>query len=97
MLGRDADWQAHTSGKVNGQNVNSAQYAYVVMSKDQMAASGVSLGDWALVTNNSTGQAPGRASRIWAQEAPPGKSLKRPQQALGSSIKITGLRSEIYL
>jgi len=56
MQGHDADWQAHTSGKVNGQDVNSAQYAYVVMSKDQMAASGVSLGDWALVTNNSTGQ-----------------------------------------
>src|SRR6516162_578864 len=33
MQGHDADWQAHTSGKVNGQDVNSAQYAYVVMSK----------------------------------------------------------------
>jgi hypothetical protein len=56
MQGHDTTWSPNTSGKVNGQNVNSAQYAYVVMSADQMAANGVSLGDWALVTNNATGQ-----------------------------------------
>jgi hypothetical protein len=54
--GHDPDWQPHTSGKVNGQDVNSAQYAYVVMSQRQMYESGVSLGDWALVSNNQTGR-----------------------------------------
>jgi hypothetical protein len=53
--GHDANWQATTSGKVNGQDVNSAHYAYIVMSPGQMAADGVSLGDWAKVTNNATG------------------------------------------
>ena len=52
----DANWQPGTSGKVNGQDVNSAQYAYVVMSQREMYESGVSLGDWALVTNNQTGR-----------------------------------------
>jgi hypothetical protein len=56
MQGHDADWKPHTSGQVNGQDVNSAQYNYVVMSAQQMLDSGVSLGDWALVTNNATGQ-----------------------------------------
>lgn len=54
--GLDPDWHAGTTGIVNGQPVNSAKYAYVVMSPGQMAASNVSLGDWATVTNNSTGQ-----------------------------------------
>jgi hypothetical protein len=56
MQGHDPDWQAGTSGTVNNQPVNSAQYNYVVMSPAQMAANNVSLGDWALVTNNATGQ-----------------------------------------
>jgi hypothetical protein len=50
MEGHDATWQADTSGHVNGQPVNSAQYAYVVMSRDQMNASGVSFGDWGKAT-----------------------------------------------
>ena len=54
--GLDPDWRAGTTGTVNGQPVNSAKYAYVVMSPGQMAASNVSLGDWATVTNNATGQ-----------------------------------------
>jgi hypothetical protein len=54
--GHDADWQAETSGKVNGGSINSAQYSYVVMSQTQMYESGVRLGDWALVTNNETGR-----------------------------------------
>ena len=33
MQGNDPDWQAGTSGAVNGQPVNSAKYAYVVMSQ----------------------------------------------------------------
>jgi len=56
MHGHDADWRAQTAGKVNGQDVNSAHYNYVVLSAEQMLDSGVFLGDWALVTNNATGQ-----------------------------------------
>lgn len=55
MEGYDATWQPDTSGHVNGQPVNSAQYAYVVMSKRQMLLDGVSLGEWATVTNTATG------------------------------------------
>jgi hypothetical protein len=54
--GQDPDWNPETSGQVNGQAVNSAKYAYVVMSIQQMNASGISLGDWASVTNPATGQ-----------------------------------------
>jgi hypothetical protein len=53
---RDGSWNPNTSGKVNGQNVNSAKYAYIVMSPGQMSASHVRLGDWALVQNLGTGQ-----------------------------------------
>jgi hypothetical protein len=56
MEGHDSDWNPNTSGQVNGQPVNSTQYAYVVMSKRQMILDGVSLGDWATVTNTATGQ-----------------------------------------
>jgi hypothetical protein len=56
MQGHDATWQADTSGYVNGQAVNSAKYAYVVMSPSQMAAGHVHLGDWATVTNTETGR-----------------------------------------
>jgi hypothetical protein len=56
MQGHDATWKANTSGHVNGQPVNSAQYAFVVMSPSQMAADHVQLGDWATVTNTATGQ-----------------------------------------
>jgi len=56
MQGHDPDWQAGTKGTVNGQPVNSAKYAYVVMSKRQMVLDGVSIGDWATVTNTATGQ-----------------------------------------
>jgi len=59
--GYDPDWNAQTSGQINGQPVNSAEYAYVVMSPEQMAASGVQIGDWAQVTNSTTGQT------VWAR------------------------------
>jgi hypothetical protein len=67
--GSDQTWNAETSGQINGQPVNSAEYAYVVMSQGQMAASGAQIGDWALVTNNETGQS------MWARVedvGPPG-------------------------
>jgi hypothetical protein len=67
--GYDKTWSAQTSGQIDGQPVNSADYAYVVMSQGQMAASGAQIGDWALVTNNDTGQS------MWARVedvGPPG-------------------------
>ena len=56
MQGHDKTWQVDTSGRVNGKAVDSSKYAYVVMSKEQMKMSGVSLGDWATVTNTGTGK-----------------------------------------
>jgi hypothetical protein len=67
--GFDPNWNAQTSGQIDGQPVNSAEYAYVVMSQAQMAASGAQIGDWAQVTNNATGQT------VWARVedvGPPG-------------------------
>ena len=54
--GQDPDWNPETTGTVNGQPVNSGTFAYVIMSRDQMNASGVSIADWAKVTNTATGQ-----------------------------------------
>jgi len=84
MQGHDADWQAHTSGKVNGQDVNSAQYKYVVMSAQQMLGSGVSLGDWALVTNNATGQS------TWArvEDVGPPDGIGEISQAAATGVGI---------
>jgi hypothetical protein len=56
MQGHDPDWQPGTTGTVNGKGVDSSKYAYVVMSKEQLYQSGVSMGDWAIVTNSGTGQ-----------------------------------------
>ena len=67
--GYDPNWNPQTSGHIDGQPVNSADYAYVVMSQAQMAASGAQIGDWAQVTNNATGQT------VWARVedvGPPG-------------------------
>ena len=64
--GHDADWQAQTAG-----GVNAATYRFVVMSKTQMQASGMHFHDWALVTNNQTGQ------QTWARvedEGPEGNA-----------------------
>jgi hypothetical protein len=82
--GHDANWQPGTSGKVNGQNVNSAQYAYVVMSRDQMRASNVTLGDWALVTNNGTGK------QAWArvEDVGPPSGSGEISEAAASAVGI---------
>jgi hypothetical protein len=48
--GQDVHWQPQTTG-----GVNSAQAAFVVMSRDQMANANAAIGDWAVVTNNQTG------------------------------------------
>jgi hypothetical protein len=52
---------SQTAGKVDGNYVDAKNYAYVVMSRDQMRSSGVKLGDWATVTNDATGQT------VWAR------------------------------
>ena len=52
---------SQTAGKVDGNYVDAKNYAYVVMSRDQMRTSGVKLGDWAAVTNDATGQT------VWAR------------------------------
>jgi hypothetical protein len=49
--GYDATWQPQTSG-----GYNAAQTPFVVVTQDQEQNQGVSMGDWALVTNNATGQ-----------------------------------------
>jgi hypothetical protein len=82
--GQDPDWNPETSGQVNGQAVNSAKYAYVVMSIQQMNASGVSLGDWASVTNPATGQ------NVYARvedKGPPG-GTGEISQAAASAVGI---------
>jgi hypothetical protein len=56
MQGHDPDWQPGTTGSVNGHAADSSKYAYAVMSKEQLYQSGVSIGDWAIVTNTGTGQ-----------------------------------------
>jgi hypothetical protein len=89
MQGHDATWQADTSGHVNGQAVNSAQYAYVVMSISQINASGVTLGDWATVTNAATGK------RVFARvedKGPPG-GTGEISQAAASAVGIQYLPS----
>lgn len=59
--GVDVSWNPGTTGQVNGQAVDANRYNYVVMSPSQMQASGVQIGDWAQVVNESTGQA------VWAR------------------------------
>src|SRR5271165_2713124 len=89
MQGHDATWNANTSGQVNGQAVNSAQYAYVVMSISQMNASGVALGDWASVTNAATGKS------VFARvedKGPPG-GTGEISQAAASAVGIQYLPS----
>jgi hypothetical protein len=84
MQGHDANWQANTSGQVNGHAINSSQYAYVVMSPTQMAQSGVSLGDWARVTNNATGQ------QTWArvEDVGPAGGTGEISEAAASAVGI---------
>jgi hypothetical protein len=61
--GYDATWQAQTSG-----GYNSAQTPFVVVTKAQMLNDGASMGDWALITNNATGQ------QAWARVGDVGPS-----------------------
>jgi len=56
----DGSYNPETSGTLNGQSVDSSQYAYVVRNA-AMAEAGVQIGDWALVTNVDTGE------QVWAK------------------------------
>ena len=49
--GFDATWQAQTTG-----GYDSAVTPFVVVTKAEMLTDGAAIGDWALVTNNATGQ-----------------------------------------
>jgi len=84
MQGHDATWNADTSGHVNGQSVNSAQYSYVVLSRQQMKDSGVNLGDWATVTNSATGQ----STYARVEDTGPDGGTGEISQAAGSAVGI---------
>jgi hypothetical protein len=77
--GKDANWQAQTSG-----GVNAATYSFVVMSQRQMNAAGVSVGDWALVENTATGQ------QTWAkvEDVGPDNNTGEISEAAASAIGI---------
>jgi hypothetical protein len=87
--GLDPDWQPGTSGSVNGQAVNSAQYSYVVMSPGQMRNDGVSLGDWATVTNTATGQ----TTYARVEDRGPAGGTGEISQAAASAVGISYLPS----
>jgi len=84
MQGHDATWNAGTSGRVNGQPVNSVQYSYVVLSRQQMKDSGVNLGDWAKVTNSATGQ----STYARVEDTGPDGGTGEISQAAASAIGI---------
>lgn len=89
MQGHDATWNANTSGHVNGQSVNSATYAYVVLSRQQMKDSGVNLGDWATVTNSATGQ----STYARVEDTGPDGGTGEISQAAASAVGIQYLSS----
>jgi hypothetical protein len=84
MQATDATWQAGTSGSVNGQAVNSAQYNFVVMSPRQMQSSGVSLGDWAEVVNPGNG----KATFARVEDKGPDGGLGEISQATATAVGI---------
>jgi hypothetical protein len=65
--------------------VNSAKYAYVVMSKRQMLLDGVSLADWATVTNTAPERRPLRESKTGILKAVLARSANLPRQMSGFS------------
>jgi hypothetical protein len=79
----DQSYNSETSGTIDGQPVDSSQYAYVVRNA-AMAAAGVQIGDWALVTNVATGE------QVWARvedngpaDAPAGEISEAAATAVG--------------
>jgi hypothetical protein len=80
----DPDWNPETTGTINGRPVNSATYNYVVMSQQQMLTSNASIGDWATVTNTSTGQS--TFARV--EDIGPKNGIGEVSQAAASSVGI---------
>jgi hypothetical protein len=79
----DYSYNQETSGTIDGQPVDSSQYAYVVRNA-AMAAAGIQIGDWALVTNVDTGE------QVWARvedngpaDAPAGEISEAAATAVG--------------
>jgi hypothetical protein len=85
MQGHDPNWNPTASGTVNGQPVNSAKYAYVVMSKRQMLLDCVSLADWATVTKTAPERRPLRESKTGILKAVLARSANLPRQMSGFS------------
>ena len=80
----DPSYNPDTSGTINGQPVDSSQYAYVVRNA-AMAAAGVQIGDWALVTNADTG------AQVWARvedNGPPDASAGEISEAAATAVGI---------
>jgi hypothetical protein len=80
----DPNYNPNTSGTINGAPVNSAEYAYVVRNAE-MAAAGVQIGDWALVTNIATG------AQVWARvedNGPPSAPAGEISEAAATAVGI---------
>jgi hypothetical protein len=82
--GYDATWQAQTSG-----GYNSALTSFVVVTKAEMLNYGASMGDWALVTNNATGQ------QAWARvgDVGPADGSGEISEAAASTVGIQFTKS----
>jgi hypothetical protein len=80
----DQSYNPETSGTIDGQPVDSSQYAYVVRNA-AMAAAGVQIGDWALVTNADTG------AQVWARvedNGPPNAPAGEISEAAATAVGI---------
>ncbi|HTD16597.1 MAG TPA: hypothetical protein VK673_15545 [Chthoniobacterales bacterium] len=80
----DPDWNPETTGTINGQPVNAGTYNYVVMSQQQMLTSNASIGDWATVTNTTTGQS--TFARV--EDIGPKNGIGEVSQAAASAVGI---------
>lgn len=78
--GQDVSWQSETTG-----GVNAGTYNFVVMSRQQMRQSGASIGDWAQVTNDQTGQT------AWAkvEDVGPKNGTGEISEAAAASVGIS--------
>jgi hypothetical protein len=80
----DQSYNPETSGTIDGQPVDSSQYAYVVRNA-AMAAAGVQIGEWALVTNADTG------AQVWARvedNGPPNGPAGEISEAAATAVGI---------
>lgn len=85
----DGTYQSGTSMTINGRPVDGSQVPFIVANKDDRAG-GVRVGDWAQVTNNSTGKT------IWAivADAGPDQARVEGSPALWDGLGVShGLNS----